>query len=72
MAVSHCPKCNASMVEGYTLDHGDYGSRSVTTWIEGKPEPSMWIGLKTGDRKNLPIATFRCSSCGFLEFYAKG
>jgi hypothetical protein len=29
------------------------------------------MGLKLPDEKLVPIGTYRCSSCGFLEQYAR-
>jgi hypothetical protein len=58
------------MCEGYVLDRS-HATKVVFTWIEGQPEPSFWSGgLKTGERENLEIHTFRCSECGYLESYA--
>ena len=65
-----CPKCQSSMKQGFTLDH-TYGYLAVSAWIEGEPEKSFWYGLKTSGRKTLPIETWRCSKCGYLENYAK-
>lgn len=66
-----CPKCQSAMKRGFTLDH-TYGYLAVTSWVEGEPEKSLWTGLKTGGRKVLPIETWRCQKCGYLENYAKG
>jgi hypothetical protein len=60
------------MSEGFMLEQTDGGYGGVSSWVEGKPEPSIWTGVKTGNRKMLQISTFRCSSCGFLESYAQG
>lgn len=64
-----CPKCQASMAEGFVLDRSDSG-RGVSSWIEGTPQKSMWTGIKLKGRTMIEIATWRCSSCGFLESYA--
>lgn len=69
MRSNSCPKCQGSMAEGYTLDVSQ--SRSVSKWIEGPPEKSMWTGLKISGRANHDIQTWRCTRCGFLESYAK-
>ena len=65
-----CPKCQGSMSEGFLLDQ-TYGSRGVSSWVEGAPEKSIWVGVKLHGRKPIEIATWRCGSCGFLESYAK-
>lgn len=62
-----CPKCNASMDEGFVVDHS-YGGSLVSKWSDGPPEESVWTGLKVKDPK--PITTYRCTECGYLESYA--
>ena len=58
------------MEEGFVLDH-THGGRLQSTWIQGKPEQSRWgAGVKLKNRMNLPIATFRCTKCGYLESFA--
>ena len=66
-----CPKCGGAMVEGYTLEKGHYNSPNVAEWVEGPPEKSFWVGLKLKDRDRIPISTFRCENCGYLESYAR-
>ena len=64
-----CPKCSASMAEGFVVDatHGAYG---VSNWVEGAPLKSMWTGVKLSGKPRAEIATWRCNRCGFLEHYA--
>ena len=58
------------MDTGFLLE-GDPGSmRAVTKWVEGAPEASLWTGLKTGDRRVLPVTSYRCAECGRLESFA--
>ncbi|MFI5026181.1 MAG: hypothetical protein ACHQCI_05465 [Solirubrobacterales bacterium] len=38
---------------------------------QGKPEKSIWVGVKLANRRTIEISAFRCSSCGFLETYAR-
>lgn len=66
-----CVKCGGAMEEGFVLDRGHYDTRKVTEWVEGEPEPSLWLGLKTSGRAVLKVATWRCTDCGFLESYAR-
>lgn len=66
-----CPKCDGEMVQGFVLDH-QYGSFQLASWIPGGPKSSFWFGIKVDRKKAIPIGTFRCSSCGFLESYAQG
>ncbi len=39
-------------------------------WQDGLPEHSLWTGLKTSGHQQLPITTYRCTKCGYLESYA--
>ena len=66
-----CPKCQASMTEGFIIDGAPgHGGRAVSSWLEGAPVKSLWVGIKLGGKKPIEIATWRCGSCGFLESYA--
>ena len=64
-----CPKCQSIMVQGFVADFAN-GSVIVSTWVEGPPKKAFWTTTKIEPRKKLPVATFRCSKCGFLESYA--
>ncbi len=64
-----CAKCHGSMAEGFVIDH-TYGSKSPSTWLEGKPVRSIWLGLRYQGKKPLQISTWRCVKCGYLENYA--
>ena len=65
-----CPKCQASMTEGFVVDNV-YGGQSVSGWVEGTPKRSFWFGLELGGKTPFEISTWRCGNCGFLEDYAK-
>jgi len=58
------------MEAGVILDKGHANSLSTSEWLEGKPEKSFWAGLKTKGRDRLPVRTYRCPKCGYLESYA--
>jgi hypothetical protein len=64
-----CPKCRAAMEPGLVLDQ-TYGAMTQSAWIAGAPEPSFWTGLKVSGKAQLPVTTYRCTGCGFLEAYA--
>ena len=66
----HCPKCNGEMVQGFIFDRADGGQRRVINWVEGAPNKAFWTGTKVPEEKCIPVGTFRCSICGFLESYA--
>jgi hypothetical protein len=57
------------MEAGFVLDQM-YGEMAQTAWIEGAPERSFWTGVKLKGRERLPVSTFRCPACGYLESYA--
>jgi hypothetical protein len=57
------------MEQGFVMDN-THGGRLVSQWAAGQPEISFWQGTKMPEEKLIPIGTFRCSSCGYLESYA--
>ena len=65
-----CPKCNDQMAQGF-LYESEGPKRMVSTWVEGAPEKSFWQNTKVPKEKIVPIGTYRCSECGFLESYAR-
>jgi hypothetical protein len=69
MATLECPKCSDRMDEGYLLDHTQH-ALGVSTWVSGRPEKSFWTGLRLKGRDTIPVLTYRCRRCGFLESYA--
>ena len=73
MQTPTCPKCTGTMEPGFVLDK-TYGDAyfSSPEWTEGKPESSIWTGLKMKGRERHAITTFRCAGCGYLESYATG
>lgn len=64
-----CAKCGAPMEEGFILDN-TYGARMQSEWVEGAPQRSSWTGIELKGKEHLPVTTFRCGSCGYLESYA--
>jgi hypothetical protein len=64
-----CPKCRGEMEQGFVVDR-TYGAQLVSQWAKGAPVKSFWTGTKLPDEE-LPIGTYRCSSCGYLEAYAR-
>lgn len=57
------------MERGFVLDN-THGGRVVSHWAAGAPQKSFWAGTKLPEEALVPIGTFRCGSCGFLESYA--
>lgn len=66
-----CPKCGGDMTQGFVLDLVDLGNFHVPNWFSGVPQRGGWQSIKVEQKKAIPIATFRCSACGFLESYAE-
>ena len=64
-----CPKCSSPMQQGFLIDQNE-NSRFVCHWAAGAPHKSFWSGTKLPDEEPIPVGTFRCSACGYLESYA--
>ena len=65
-----CLRCGGSMEQGFVADKAHYSMPETQKWVEGIAERSFWTGLKLKDRQMLPVMTYRCDRCGFLESYA--
>ena len=66
-----CPKCKKVMGPGFILDRGNNDRKRAAEWVEGVPQKSIWTGLATSKRLTLPVMTYRCTGCGYLESYAR-
>ena len=64
-----CPRCAGAFEPGLVLDHS-YGYKVQAQWRAGEPTSSFWLGQRLGHGDPLPITTYRCAACGFLESYA--
>ena len=64
-----CGKCDGTMREGFLMD-STHNVVRVGHWAEGAPEYWFLRVLKMRGRRKLPIRSFRCRKCGFLESYA--
>lgn len=67
---SRCPKCEGAMEEGFLRDAA-HGANLQSTWVAGAPVHSFWTGVRLRGLVQLPVVTFRCRECGFLESYAQ-
>lgn len=65
-----CPKCQVRMDQGFVADY-THGGVLTSHWVEGPPEKSFWSQTRVPSDKKIPIGTFRCPSCGYLESYAR-
>ena len=68
---TRCPRCGGRMTQGFVVDFHQGGLRRVSSWVEGAPQKSFWHGTTAPDLKGIPIGTFRCEACGFLESFAR-
>ncbi len=67
-----CPKCKKAMNAGFLLPYAKFDQNHATQWVAGAPEKSIWTGISVKKKVIIPVVTYRCSSCGFLESYARG
>jgi hypothetical protein len=65
-----CTKCNGTMEEGFVLELGHGNTQKGSEWVEGPPD-RRWYGLRTKGKRKLPVTTWRCKRCGFLESWAE-
>jgi ribosomal protein S27AE len=63
-----CPKCGGTMSDGFILDDA-HGGLVQSRWTGGPPVKS-WLGIRVKKKDRVPVTTWRCSKCGFLESYA--
>ena len=69
MSKTTCAKCNGRMEQGFLLELKDGNAKAVTDWVDGVPEKKWW-GLSIRGKRKLPVETWRCGRCGYLESYA--
>ncbi|MBX3378341.1 MAG: hypothetical protein KF678_15200 [Phycisphaeraceae bacterium] len=69
--LKNCPKCHGLMEEGFILDGTHGPSNRVSLWVRGLAEKGFFRGVKTWKKTKIPVTTYRCQSCGFLESYAR-
>ena len=66
-----CPKCGKAMQRGHLPDVA-HGQVLQGTWASGDPEPRTFIGgIKWKRKEQVPLTAYRCTSCGFVELYAR-
>jgi hypothetical protein len=66
---SICPKCQGKMVQGFVAEFM-YGGAEIERWSQGLPKKG-WLAGIAPPGISVPIATFRCEVCGYLESYAR-
>jgi hypothetical protein len=65
-----CPKCEGNMVHGFVAEFMGGGGATVESWAQDAPKKAWVTGVNVPGIC-LPIATFRCEVCGYLESYAR-
>jgi hypothetical protein len=66
-----CPKCAGHMESGFMIERGGGPRDRQVRWVEGEPIPTLWFaGVKIQDQEPIPVTTYRCSGCGYLESFA--
>lgn len=70
MSDPECPDCRRTMKEGFLLDRGDHNRAQATRWVDGRPERSFWFGIRLRGKRQYPVASWRCESCGTLKLRA--
>jgi hypothetical protein len=67
-----CAKCGNPMARAYTVDSGPgpaaFSADHASRWSAGTQIRRI-LKMRV-PRGSLPIATFRCTKCGYLESYA--
>jgi hypothetical protein len=60
------------MEEGFVIDRTQ-GLTKQSEWVEGPPQTSFFLSgsVKLWGKVRLPVTTFRCPGCGYLESYAR-
>jgi hypothetical protein len=64
-----CIRCHTQMESGWVPDN-THGGLQRQNWSPGGPQPSFWTGLKLEKDQVIPVTTFRCPKCGYLESHA--
>lgn len=57
------------MEQGFSIADG-YGNKGPSHWVKGAPKESAVWGVMY-EVQPIPIGSFRCTACGYLETYAR-
>lgn len=63
-----CLRCNGEMVEGWIADLSQGVGREW--WMTGVFIKNFWGAKLPPAEQRLPVTTYRCVRCGYLESYA--
>lgn len=64
-----CLRCQGFMAAGFVPDFASAGTLPMV-WHPGKPEKSFWTGIAVNKKQTMPVRSYRCNRCGYLEFFA--
>lgn len=64
-----CPRCKGPLESGYVLDRRAGGKYQLSIWSPGEPKKSLFKTVKA-NKGAVPVRTYRCGDCGYLESYA--
>ena len=64
-----CMKCDGEMIEGFVVQQGQ-NLTAIERWHGGLRARSIWAEIKQRASPGIPITTFRCETCGYVEQYA--
>lgn len=65
-----CIRCQARMECGYLPDGGDTNLLFRHWWAAGTYKLDCWKHPKVSRDQLVPVTTYRCPNCGYLESYA--
>ena len=67
-----CPKCFGHMESGFMIERGGGPRDRQVRWVEGEPisHSSFFPGVHLEGREPMPVTTYRCGGCGYLESFA--
>ena len=68
---TRCPKCGGRMAQGFVVDVHQCRLAAGQQLGRGRATEVLWFGTTSPDMNGLPIGTFRCENCGFLESFAR-
>lgn len=70
-----CPKYSSPMELGNIPDYA-HGTVCMGRWSRGRPRSALLsffdrFRIAVSGKPSIPIGTYRCPKCGFLESYAR-
>lgn len=68
MKSQRCAKCGAESEIGFLVDRSRHDG--VAHWADGEPRYLFLSFLRMRARRKLPIRSWRCRKCGYLESFA--